>query len=459
MLPIFTDKKGVRSCVSELCSCELEEHFFFRRISIVPFTMARLSVLLFISPPYLCDIASLLHWLLLRAALCLQIIFVTPQNIRVMLSQYAQTHKMSRAAFAVLMGARKSPPSAGKKREHKGSDAGDDDEVVILDEDGESQGSAIANVRPSISIPRPIGSVDGRKKLILVRHGATQGYHLRDTGLSDEGRAQAGGLFSKHKHLFEGIEAIVCSPLTRALLTMAIGFGRQYALDLRIGLNNALTRLPGEDTAVSVDSAPSIPVYVTALAREKLGTRGDVGSDWSEFSARHPASSGGSSSTAVSVGTESSMGRRRYPPELQPLLPFLAQHFASPWWAEHHDGKKLLKGSTRKASAAVNTKVDCEADVRQSLSDSSSSLLLSSAVSHTSSSLTAKGKGTAETGDADIPRESSESLRRRVAALRDFIRALPHRTIAIVAHAHTLKELSQSSKMLGYCEVQVMTLH
>lgn len=318
-------------------------------------------------------------------------------------------------AFALLMrrpaAGSDGGSGVGKKRPRAAEPA--DAAVVDLTRDdgdnaGDREGDAVATV------PRPPALLGGAppKRLVLVRHGETNGYHLRDTDLSPAGRAQASALRA-HAAL-SSVEAVVVSPLTRALQTAVLAFAHGRQLDVRHlpgGRGGGMSAGAADTTTTAVTVASSstysaaLPLYVTHLARELAGTKGDVGTDWR----LHHQGDG----TAVSAPG------RPVPPELRPLLPVLAG-LPPQWWAQHLSGATLTSSS-------------------QGPSSSSSS-------------------SAASASPAEAVHESRESLRRRVAALRDALRALPHRTVAVVAHAHTLRELGQLPSAMGFCEIRIVSL-
>jgi broad specificity phosphatase PhoE len=341
-------------------------------------------------------------------------------------------------AFALLMrrpAAAAGSGAAGQKRARPAESVGD--AVVDLSRDDDSDGdcdrgaAAVANKVPR-RVPTLLSGAPP-KRLVLIRHGETNGYHLRDTDLSPVGRAQAGALGTYSA--LAGVEAVVVSPLTRALQTAVLAFAHGRQLDARLlpggGTSGGSALVPPDGGAADSNSSaavstssqqsssalPALPLYVTHLARELAGTKGDVGTDWR---AHHPSS--GAAVPAASSSSSATAGRP-VPPELRPLLPTLAG-LPQRWWALHHSGTAAAGG---KASASPSS----------------------------SSASSPADDGAAQ---AQLAPESRESLRRRVAALRDALRALPHRTVAVVAHAHTLRELGQLPSALGFCEVRVVSL-
>lgn len=297
----------------------------------------------------------------------------------------------------------------------------DGPEVIELSDDDDDGGgggaptsaAAASPPPPQPSPPRrlaPLFTAAGApqpkpKRLILIRHGVTEGYHIIDTPLSPEGRRQAAALGVGCEHLRQ-LDAVVVSPLRRALQTAVLALGQAWELQ-PVLLGEAAPGAGGEPAAPP-RGAPGrrrLPMYVTPLARERLSTRGDVGTDWAP-----PAASGGGGAGAPPT-----------PAELRPLVAPVLARLDRGWWARHHHVT---------LSAAAPAPVPAP---RPPAGDASASALPPGAL-----------------------REPTDAFRRRVAALGAALRALPHGTVAVVAHAHTLRELAGSARLLGFCEVQVL---
>jgi broad specificity phosphatase PhoE len=149
------------------------------------------------------------------------------------------------------------------------------------------------------------------KRVILIRHGESEYNVWRkqslrngtalcvcdplifDPRLSPRGVQQAVQLRAEleQRGLPEQIELLVCSPLTRALQTCALGFG----LDCR-----SFT----EQAAAQPNANPHRRALVCALPRERLDKAGDVGLPTEELRKRLPA--------GVFTFDEGSMGTERW---------------------------------------------------------------------------------------------------------------------------------------------------
>lgn len=113
------------------------------------------------------------------------------------------------------------------------------------------------------------GASRASKTLILMRHGDAAGYEGPDAPLTNRGRMQSRGAYAELERygLAGAVQAVVCSPLSRSLTTVQAMFEGHGTL-----------RDPAAPAA-----AGHTPVYVTALARERLTSRGDVGREPAEL--------------------------------------------------------------------------------------------------------------------------------------------------------------------------------
>jgi broad specificity phosphatase PhoE len=322
---------------------------------------------------------------------------------------------MDRDAFSVLMSAGK-PSVCGHKRSRESVA---DDCVIVIDDDAEDATPTISDAdmnswaaapakleclhndatkhfAPLFSTPRI------SKRLLLVRHCETQGYHLVDTPLSVRGRQQA---LEMHTALpcgfMDHVGAVVVSPLCRALQTLRLGFQHVWDFDARyyMGAPADDKELPSREVAANtaklVDAVASsahaantkrkMPTYICPVARERLLTRGDVGSE-----------------------REKLMGSS----DLHPFKDALAG-LPSGWW-----NTRSRSNPSRVPSA------------------------------------------TARPTFATLPfGESSEDMAAfsaRVRELREYLRSLPFDSILVLAHANLIAELSGERRRLGYGEFTQM---
>jgi len=245
-------------------------------------------------------------------------------------------------------------------------------------------------LRPSASVTPSGGTLPhGCQRLVCIRHAMTVGYHVRDTPLAAEGRAAAATLLTRrHYRWVDEVEAVVVSPLTRALQTAMLAFCAAY--DLHSGAAGGAGTPPAPTDTGSGRCRRSVPLLVQPLVRERRATMGDVGSEGAVLatvSAFRPAA-----------------------PQLVALPPT--------WWLDPGGSGR----GTRAAPAAAHT-------------STATSTAASSAL------------------PPDVPTESAAALTARVAAVRQWLRSLPYRTIAVVSHANFLAALGDTPTRLPYCGV------
>lgn len=132
-------------------------------------------------------------------------------------------------------------------------------------------------------------SLSAKKDIAFIRHAETVGYHKRDTWISHSGRScaqSAASLLTTAR-----FDCIVVSPLRRALQTAAVLFLDRLAFsdgcwpgelsaDPPWSREEAATDVSPESAASATAPAalaPHLPTFVCPLARERIGTFGDVG--------------------------------------------------------------------------------------------------------------------------------------------------------------------------------------
>lgn len=136
----------------------------------------------------------------------------------------------------------------------------------------------------TFSVFRPIQE---KRKLLFIRHGKTQGYHIIDTPLSTEGITQASQLLH-NTPLLHHIDVLIVSPLSRSLQTAIYAFANSpYTLVSQ----RQWTRNTGSSSSSSsplTTTKKCIPVYITPLVAERINTPGDLGRSPSQILQNFP---------------------------------------------------------------------------------------------------------------------------------------------------------------------------
>lgn len=425
------------------------------------------------------------------------------------------------SAFDVLLRT-KGPTAVGQKRPRAGTSS-------LCD------AGAASTPRNDIA---PLFQRSASRQLICIRHGHTLGYHAVDTGLSEEGRSQAASLLHTVPSVAD-VDAIICSPLTRAMLTCCIAFAAHKHVELSSRSASAGATGYAEEPGASAHSnRRRLPIFVTPLVAERLATVGDVGrppsilkqieeilplhgslsglhETWWRHSqhkssrqhitasralpgvaavkfagcgttAERRTANAASSSSAAATANDSDIidisgdADDGEDDEIAAVEVADADEVTATGWRAPKSLKaEIAECPASSPSASPNAPLLMECPASTAHGPGSSSAAASSASAGSSSSSGASASPSSSVGASRSPAsasstvippsyrfppgespESKESLRYRVAAFRDYIRALPpqYKKIAIFGHAVFFQEFTGSSKRLRFCEAQVITL-